>query len=145
MPQFASGSLNIQLNFKKIDTSKRNRFEVEVSFYGLDSTGKTPKVSFKASEKACHLIQNGADIKTTEDILFKNDGLLELSCQGNLISVKENNKAIIEHTLGKPNDHSGFWLGGGWDSGITFTKMTISGRLDPAWLAGALAAVPKGK
>jgi serine/threonine protein kinase len=145
MPQFASGSLNIQLHFKKIDTSRRNRFEVEVSFYGLDSTGKTPKVSFKASEKACHLIQNGGDIKTTDDILFRADGVLELSCQGGAYSVKQDNKLILEHTLPKPNDHSGFWLGGGWDSGITFTRMQISGRLDQAWLAGALAGVPKGK
>jgi len=145
MPQFASGSLNIQLHFKKIDTSKRNRFEVEVSFYGLDSIGKTPKVSFKASEKATHLISNGADIKTTDDILFRADGVLELSCQGGAYSVKQDNKVILEHTLPKPNDHAGFWLGGGWDSGITFTRMQVSGRLDQVWLAKALEAVPKGK
>jgi len=61
MPQLASGSLNIQLHFKKIDTSRRNRFEVEVSFYGLDSIGKTPKVSFKASEKSCKFLSPNAN------------------------------------------------------------------------------------
>ena len=39
----------------------------------------------------------------------------------------------------------GWWLGGGWDSGITFTKLQVSGRLDPAWMTKALGALPKGR
>ena len=76
MPQFQSNSLNIQLSFKKIDTSRRNRFEVEVSFYPLDSFGKTPKVSFRASEKRPPFLNNGAELKANMDgILFRADGI----------------------------------------------------------------------
>jgi len=142
MPQFLSNSLNIQLSFKKVDTSKRNRFEVEVSLHGLESTGKTPKVSFRASEKGSHFLNGGAELKANlDEVPFRNDGMLEVSCQGQLFVAKENGKVILEHTQTKPNDHAGFWIGGGWDSGITFTKLQISGRLDPAWLAKALEAV----
>lgn len=147
MPQFLSNSLNIQLSFKKIDTSKRNRFEVEVSFYGLESAGKTPKVSFRASEKGSYFLNGAADLKSNlDDVLFRADGMLELSCQGQIFVAKENGKVVLEHTQNKPNDHAGFWIGGGWDSGITFTKLQISGRLDPAWLSKALEAVtPKAR
>jgi len=90
-----SGSLNIQLHFKKIDTSRRNRFEVEVSFYGLDSIGKTPKVSFKASEKSCKFLSPNAELKGNDDILFRADGMLELSCQGNVYTAKEITKSFL--------------------------------------------------
>jgi len=147
MPQFKSDSLNMQWSFKKIDTSRRNRFEVEISFHGLESTGKTPKVSFRASEKGNHFLNGGAELKSNmDDILFRADGMLELSCQGQLFTAKENGKLILEHTQNKPNDHVGFWMGGGWDSGITFTKLQVSGRLDQAWLTKALEAVtPKAR
>ena len=144
MPQFVSGTLNIQLDCKKIDTSKRNRFEVEISFHGLKSDGKTPKTSFRANEKGCAFLNagiggNGAtELKSSDEVLFRTDGTLELSCQGAQLSAKMNGKTVLEYTLPKPNDHSGFWIGGGWDSGITFTKLQISGRLDPAWLVKAL-------
>jgi len=146
MPQFLSNSLNIQLNYKKIDTSKRNRFEVEISFHGLDSAGKSPKISFRASEKGSVLLSGGAELKSKPDeVLFRTDGLLELTAQGQALMVKENGKPVLEHTLPKPNDHSGFWIGGGWDSGITFTKLQVSGRLDPAWLAKTLESAPKAR
>jgi len=147
MPQFLSNSLNIQLSFKKVDISKRNRFEVEVSLHGLESAGKTPKVSFRASEKGSHFLNGGAELKANMDeVLFRTDGMLEVSCQGQQFVAKENGKVILEYTQTKPNDHAGFWIGGGWDSGITFTKLQISGRLDPVWLTKALEAVtPKAR
>jgi serine/threonine-protein kinase len=143
MPQFASGSLSIQFDHKKHEGT-RERFEVEVSFYGMDSTGKTPKMSFRASEKGCFLLQNGAAVKSDDDeILLKKEGTVELSCQGQAVVAKVHGKVTLEHSLSKPNDHAGFWIGGGWDSGITFTRMQVSGRLDSAWLAKALEAAPK--
>jgi len=145
MPQFISGSLTIQLDYKKYEGA-RTRFEVEISFYGMESAGKTPKVSFRASDKGCVFLAGGAELKSNPDeILLKKDGTLELSCQGQAITAKVSGKAVLEHTLPKPNDHSGFWIGGGWDSGITFTRMQVSGRLDPAWLAKALESAPKAR
>jgi hypothetical protein len=143
MPQFAAGSLNIQFDHRKYD-GKRERFEVEVSFYGLDSTGKTPKLSFRASDKGCFLLQNGTPVKSDDDeILLKKEGTVELSCQGQAVVVKVHGRVTLEHALPKPNDHAGFWIGGGWDSGIAFTRLQVSGRLDPGWLAKTLEAAPK--
>ncbi|HYG76330.1 MAG TPA: serine/threonine-protein kinase, partial [Planctomycetota bacterium] len=113
MPQFQSGSLNMQLTYKKKEAA-RARFEVEVSFYGLESAGKTPKVSFRASEKGCVLLSNNAELKSNADeILLSHDGVLELSCQADAFVVKLGGKPLFEHTLPKPNDHTGFWIGGG--------------------------------
>jgi serine/threonine protein kinase len=145
MPQFVSSTLTLTFDYKKYEGT-RARFEVEISFHGLDSTGKTPKTSFHASDKGVFFLANGAPLKSNPDeILLKKEGTLELSCQGQALTAKLNGKAILEHTMAKPNDHTGFWLGGGWDSGITFTKMQVSGRLDPVWLTKALEAVPKPK
>jgi hypothetical protein len=86
------------------------------------------------------------ELKSNEDqVPFHVDGTLDLSCQGTAVTVKECGKTIFEYQLPKPNDHVGWWLGGGWDSGITFTKLQVSGRLDQAWLTKALASAPKAR
>jgi len=145
MPQFASGSLNLQFDYRK-PTFAWGRYEVEISLHGLDSAGKTPKASFKGTDKGAFFFVNGGEVKSNTDApMFAKEGTLELSCQGATLSAKVNGKSVMEFALPKPNDHSGFWIGGGWDSGITFTRLQVSGRLDPAWLAKALEAVPKGR
>jgi hypothetical protein len=117
---------------------------VEFAFYGLESEGKALKVSYKGTEKGYYLLGPKGELKSDDDeVPFRVDGTLELSCQGSAIVVKENGKVKLDYQLPKPNDHTGWWLGGGWDSGITFTKLQVSGRLDPAWLTKALAALPK--
>jgi hypothetical protein len=63
---------------------------------------------------------------------------MELSCQGRAVVVKQNGAVILEHVLPESNDHTGFWIGGGWDTGITMTGLRVSGRLDPLWLATEL-------
>jgi hypothetical protein len=146
MPQFASGSLVMQFDYKKPTVSWK-RYEVEISFWGMESTGKSTKFSFKGTDKGAFLFNgNGTELKSnTEEPMFTRDGTLELACLPNVLTAKVNGKLLIEYPIMKPNDHTGFWIGGGWDSGITFTKLQISGRLDHAWLSKALEAAPKAR
>jgi hypothetical protein len=146
MPQFLAGTLTIRFGFRRIDTSRRNRFQVEISFYGMESVGAAEKVMYRASEKG-HFLLGTRSVLTSnlEAIPFRKDGIMELVCQGQAVVVKENGQVMLRHMLPKANDHTGFWIGGGWDSGIAFTRLEISGRLDPAWLATALATAPKGR
>ncbi|MHC4198774.1 MAG: hypothetical protein ACYSU0_02200 [Planctomycetota bacterium] len=146
MPQFLAGTLTVRFGFRRIDTSRRNRFQVEIAFYGMESTGATEKVMYRASEKGHFLLGKRSELTSNlEAIPFREDGIMELVCQRQSVVVKENGKVMLKHMLPKANDHTGFWIGGGWDSGITFTRLEISGRLDPAWLAAALARAPKAR
>jgi hypothetical protein len=146
MPQFLAGTLTIRFGFRRIDTSRRNRFQVEIGFHGMESAGATEKVMYRASEKGHFLLGRRSELTSNlEAIPFREDGVMELACQGQAVVVKENGKVMVKHMLPKANDHTGFWIGGGWDSGITFTRLEISGRLGPAWLAAALARAPKAR
>jgi hypothetical protein len=78
----------------------------------------------------------------TKPIVLQRDGVMELSCQGKSVVVKWEGAVVLECELPAANDHTGFWVGGGWDSGTVITRLLVSGRLDPAWLASALEAVP---
>jgi serine/threonine protein kinase len=138
MPQFVSNTLDLQLDYKK-SVFAWKRYEVEISFHGMESAGKSPKLSFRGTDKGAFFVSNGADLKSnTEGPMFNKDGRLELSSNGQTLSAKVDGKPVLEYTLPKPNDHTGFWMGGGWDSGITFTHIQVSGRLDPVWLSKAL-------
>jgi hypothetical protein len=143
LPQYLSGTVTLQLDHKKARSSW-NSHRFEVGFYHPDSTAKCEKVSFRSMHTGSSIISNNAEAKSAETLLGS-DGTLEVSCLGNAMSVKANGKLIVEHKLSSPNDHTGILIGGGIDSYITLTRMQVSGRLSPVWLAKALEARPKGR
>lgn len=110
--------------------------------FGQSSSGKSPKVRFLATEKGCFFQDETTVLKSNPaEILGLKDGKVEISCKGQSLTAIVNGKTILEHMLSKSNDHTGFWIGGGSDSGIKITKLGVSGRLDPTWLKKALEAV----
>ncbi len=138
MPQFVSNTLNIQFDYSKI-CDNVHRFSVAVSLFGQNSSGKSAKVRFLATDKGCSFHDDTSALKSNPaEILSLKDGKVEISCKGHVLTAIANGKTILEHTLSKPNDHTGFWIGGGFDSGIKLTKLTVSGRLDATWLKRAL-------
>jgi hypothetical protein len=117
---------------------------MDVAFYVDASSGTTDRVMFRATQGGNYLLAGRRTLASNSRPLpLLSDCVMELSCQGRSVVVKDDGSVILEHELRAANDHTGFWIGGGWDSGATFTRLQVTGRLDPAWLASALEAASK--
>jgi hypothetical protein len=148
MPQFMSGTLTVRLDCRT-DLAAFRAFEFDIGFFTQGSRGTTDRVIFQAKQHG-NSLRTGHRFKkvlasSKGPLLLRRPAVLEASCQGRSIVVKENDRVVIEHRLPAPNDHTGFWIGGGWDSGVTIAHMKVSGRLDPRWLASALGPAVRTK
>ena len=119
--------------------------------------GKGPRVSFVCDTKNGFAFKrNGpdspegpvceAEYKAQAGSLPK-IGRLEVSCNGNQYTVKLDARVVLEYTAAESNDCQGLSLGGGGDTLYTITHLQVTGKLDPRWLAKALAGAgePPGK
>jgi hypothetical protein len=67
------------------------------------------------------------------------NGKLEIGCQGDRFYILINDKLVLEHRTGMPNDYIGFSWGSGWNSGATISEVLFAGRADPEALAKFVA------
>jgi DNA-directed RNA polymerase subunit RPC12/RpoP len=140
MPQFVSNTVNIQFDYQNLHGSYGNAV-IDCGFYAAKSTVKSPKVRIDWNAKTCSIVSDATALKSVPSTLGSTkQGKVEISYLDKTVTVKLNGATIVEHVLPKPNEHAGFWIGGGWDSGMTITKLQVSGRLDQNWLANALKA-----
>lgn len=137
MPQFASDSLSIKIDFEGLPSTKQKLFFV-VSFCSKELTGKAPRIDFVGNEKGCHFYADNKPVKSSAELFPQKKGTLEISCYGRNFVAKINGKMQLEFTLQGTNDHTGFCIGGGWDSGVRILRLEVSGRVAPSWLAEAL-------
>jgi hypothetical protein len=138
MPQFVSNTLNIQIDFQNPRASW-GAVHFTCGLYGVKSTGKSHKVVIDWDKSGCLISADTVSKAATSNLLEVKQGKLELTYQDK-VSLKLNGTTLVEHAVPKSNDHTGFWLGGTGDSGFTITRLQVSGRLDPVWLANALKA-----
>ncbi len=134
MPQFVSSTVNFQIDYSNPRCSAGNS---QIDFGFMDE--KALNVLIRCDRKCCTVLENDKTAGSAPtDFLALKQAHLEIACRDKAISVKFNGASVLDCNLSKSPKNAGIWFGGGWDSGVTVTKMRVSGQLDPAWLTTAL-------
>jgi hypothetical protein len=143
MPQFLSGTLTVRLSVKHIHKWGKGSHYVSFHFHTPGSKGTGERLSLDVSGGGNTLRgTRSVLVRKRKPVLLTSSCEVELSCQGRKVLVTKGGQPVLEHTLSKPNGWSGFSIGGQYGSYFTLMRMQISGRLDPSWLAAALARAP---
>jgi DNA-directed RNA polymerase subunit RPC12/RpoP len=141
LQQFLGDGASIKFDYK--DLTKISGGCLGVAFFGNQSKAASPHVMALIGGQESGLWDMKADSFITKiavpgpEPLPKN-GTLEASMEGKHVVVKSNGKTTMEGDVKKPNDHAGLGIGGGHDTTLTITRLEVSARLDPKWLARKL-------
>ncbi len=144
IPQFMGEGASIKFDYKNLTMITGG--SLGFAFYGNQSKATSPQIMALVG-KASGIWDMKADGFTTQVNLaadaIPKDGTLEASLSGKHITTKCNGKVLFEGEAQKANDHAGLGIGGGHETTLTMTRLEVSARLDPAWLAKKLDALSK--
>lgn len=164
----------VQLRKGYVSTTYGNPLNVQFRFYQFDPRDVSVKMSYRnghdASGQRCYSMGLGIPGKTKpQSNIFSFAGrsftsnaghgkkkpptgksapekaTLELACTAGKLVAKIDGKTVAQRAALVKNPPPGIWIGGGWDSRHEITSITISGRLDDAWLKRALKKAAEKK
>jgi hypothetical protein len=145
LPQFVGDGATVKFTYK--DLRKIDAGSLGVAFFCEHSKTDNPQPMAVVSggTEGCgvwdSLTADGAWLfktKLPDSEPLPKDGVFEASMDGRRIVVKSDSKVIYECAVTKPNDHAGLGIGGGRDTTLMVTRIEVTARLDPKWIARKL-------
>lgn len=146
LPFLVSGDVVIKMRYKFLMKDDKDSARFMAFWFSSNETkGKAQQVTLLLRQKTSlfskdsrYLVQVGGGLKSVPKALPP-EGNLEVACKGQHYQAKVNGQVLLRYEAPGINDHTGIRIGGGYALKYLVHTLEISGRLDPHWLAAALA------
>jgi hypothetical protein len=143
MGRFLSSDLQMELELD-FHTGKDLTYGfLLVSLRGSGSRGKGKAIQFRIGQSNYSRpgwtgLPGGSGMASDFRGVPRGRSVWEITSRSPVHVVKFNGKVVSSVNAKTENDHTGFTLRAGFDVSVDILRLRITGRLDPAWLKGAL-------